>query len=172
MSSPSKTLGADRSAGLSLDRRWLLCAGGDRSGLPVIGIARRVLGCAPPPGFPWRTLEPPETCVISAGVRILVNSPASRRNVMTSNSSRPIARVFQVTAAPGCRDELLRRFHSSSAALVNSKSGCLGHRILAPPDPSAHEVVVEPIRQDPGRGQGAFGDAWQESYLPEVTPHS
>ena len=41
------------------------------------------------------------------------------------NSSRPIARVFRATAAPGCRDELLQRFHSSSAALVNSKVGCL-----------------------------------------------
>ena len=41
------------------------------------------------------------------------------------NSSRPIARVFWATAAPGCRDELLQRFHSSSAALVDSKVGCL-----------------------------------------------
>jgi hypothetical protein len=45
------------------------------------------------------------------------------------NSSRPIARVFRATAAPGCRDELLQRFHSSSAALVNSKVGCLKYRI-------------------------------------------
>jgi len=55
------------------------------------------------------------------------------------NSSRPIARVFRATAAPGCRDELLRKFHSSSAALVNSKMGCLKYRILE----------------------------WQQSYLPE-----
>jgi hypothetical protein len=51
---------------------------------------------------------------------------------MVRNSSRPIARVFRAAAAPGCRDELLRRFHSSSAALVNSKAGCLGYRILEP----------------------------------------
>ena len=35
------------------------------------------------------------------------------------NSSRPIARVFRATAAPGCRDELLQRFHPSSAALFS-----------------------------------------------------
>ena len=39
------------------------------------------------------------------------------------NSFRPIARVFRATAAPRCRDELLQKFHSSSAALVNSKGG-------------------------------------------------
>ena len=64
-------------------------------------------------------------------------TPASRRSVMTvRNSSRPIARVFRATAAPGCRDELLQRFHSSSAALVNSKVGCLKYRILEPVDAS------------------------------------
>ena len=64
------------------------------------------------------------------------------------NSSRPIARVFRATAAPGCRDELLQRFHSSSAALVNSKAGCLGYRILEPVDASAPEVVFESIWRD------------------------
>ena len=36
------------------------------------------------------------------------------------NGSRPIARVFRATAAPGCRDELLQRFHSSSACALGS----------------------------------------------------
>jgi quinol monooxygenase YgiN len=78
------------------------------------------------------------------------------------NSSRPIARVFRATAAPGCRDELLQRFHSSSATLVNSKAGCLKYRILEPVDASAPEVVFESIWRDL-----AFGDAWQQSHLPE-----
>src|SRR5215471_15832347 len=56
------------------------------------------------------------------------------------NSSRPIARVFRATAAPGCRDELLQRFHSSPAALVNSKVGCLKYRILEPVDSLAPEA--------------------------------
>ena len=64
------------------------------------------------------------------------------------NSSRPIARVFRATAAPGCRDELLQRFHSSSAALVNSKVGCLKYRILEPVDALAPEVVFESIWRD------------------------
>jgi quinol monooxygenase YgiN len=63
--------------------------------------------------------------------------------MMVRNSSRPIARVFRATAAPGCRDELLRKFHSSSAALVNSKMGCLKYRILEPVDASAPELVFE-----------------------------
>ena len=83
------------------------------------------------------------------------------------NISRPIARVFRATAAPGSRDELLRRFHSSSAALVNSKMGCLGYRILEPIDASVLEVVFESIWCDLDAVKVAFGDAWQQSYLPE-----
>jgi quinol monooxygenase YgiN len=104
--------------------------------------------------------------------------PASWRGVMTvRNSSRPIARVFRATAAPGCRDELLQRFHSSSANLVNSKAGCLKYRILEPVDASAPEVVFESIWRDLDAVKMAFGDAWQQSYLPEgysalMTAHS
>jgi quinol monooxygenase YgiN len=83
------------------------------------------------------------------------------------NSSRPIARVFRATAAPGCRDELLKRFHSSSAALVNSKVGCLKYRILEPADASAPEVIFESIWRDLDAVKVAFGDAWQQSHLPE-----
>src|SRR6516162_9882350 len=82
-------------------------------------------------------------------------TPASRRSVMTvRNSSRPIARVFRATAAPGCRDELLQRFHSSSAALVNSKVGCLKYRILEPIDALTAEVVFEFRLAGPRRSQG------------------
>ena len=100
-------------------------------------------------------------------------TPASRRSVITvRNSSRSIARVFRATAAPGCRDELLQRFHSSSAALVNSKVGCLKYRILEPVDASAPEVVFESIWWDLDAVKVAFGDAWQQSHICQrVTPH-
>ena len=103
--------------------------------------------------------------------------PASRGIMTVRNSSRPIARVFRATAAPGCRDELLQRFHSSSATLVNSKAGCLKYRILEPVDASAPEVVFESIWRDLDAVKMAFGDAWQQSYLPEgysalMTAHS
>src|SRR5262249_16892336 len=67
------------------------------------------------------------------------------------------------------RDGRLRtqRFHSSSAALVNSKTGCLKYRILEPVDASAPEVVFESIWSDLDAVKVAFGDAWQQSYLPE-----
>jgi hypothetical protein len=83
------------------------------------------------------------------------------------NSSRPIARVFRAIAAPGCRDELLQRFHSSSATLVNSKEGCIKYRILEPVDAAAPEVVFESIGRDLDAVKVAFGDAWQQSHLPE-----
>jgi quinol monooxygenase YgiN len=81
--------------------------------------------------------------------------------------SRPIARVFRATAAPGCRDELLQRFHSSSAALVNSKVGCLKYRILEPIDALTAEVVFESVWRDLDAVKVAFGDAWRQSHLPE-----
>ena len=84
-----------------------------------------------------------------------------------NSSSRPIARVFRATAAPGCRDELLRKFRSSSAALVNSKKGCLKYRILEAIGASAPEVVFESIWRDLDAVKVAFGDAWQHSHLPE-----
>src|SRR5215469_3425691 len=83
------------------------------------------------------------------------------------NGPRPIARVFRATAAPGCRDELLQRFHSSSAALVNSKVGCLKYRILEPVDASTPEVVFESIWQDLEAVKVAFGETWEQSYLPD-----
>ena len=90
---------------------------------------------------------------------------------MVRNSSRPIARIFRATAAPGCRDELLQRFHSSSAALVKSKVGCLKYRILELVDASALEVVFESIWPDLDTIKVAFGEAWQRSHLQRVTPH-
>jgi quinol monooxygenase YgiN len=84
-----------------------------------------------------------------------------------SNGSRSIARVFRATPAPGCRDELLRRFHSSSAAVVKGKVGCLKYRILEPVDATAPEVVFESIWRDLDAVKVAFGDAWQQSHLPE-----
>ena len=80
---------------------------------------------------------------------------------------RNSSRAFRATAAPGCRDELLQRFHTSSAALVNSKVGCLKYRVLEPVDALAPEVVFESIWRDLDAVKVAFGDAWQQSQLPE-----
>jgi quinol monooxygenase YgiN len=87
------------------------------------------------------------------------------------NSSRSIARVFRATAAPGCRDELLQRFHSSSAALANGKVGCLKYRILEPVDAPAPEVVFESIWRDLGAVKVAFGERGSNHICQRVTPH-
>ena len=94
-------------------------------------------------------------------------TPALRSVITVRSSSRPIARVFRATAAPGCRDELLQRFHSSSAAFVNGKVGCLKYRLLEPIDAFAPEVVFESVWRDLDAVKVAFGDAWQQSHLPE-----
>jgi len=45
--------------------------------------------------------------------------------------------------------------------------GCLGYRILEPVDALAPEVVFESIWRDLDAVKVAFGDAWQQSHLPE-----
>ena len=50
---------------------------------------------------------------------------------------------------------------------VNSKTGCIGYRILEPIDASAPEVVFESIWKDLDAVKVAFGAAWEQSYLPE-----
>jgi hypothetical protein len=51
--------------------------------------------------------------------------------------------------------------------LVNSKAGCIRYRVLEPVDACAPEVVFESIWQDLDSIKAAFGDAWQQSYLPK-----
>jgi quinol monooxygenase YgiN len=139
---------------------WHLCPLWVRSGHSLASI---LCPLYPKNGHRWA----PSTCPprVKGGH---CGTPVFRRSVMTvRNSSRPIARVFRATAAPGCRDELLQRFHSSSAALVNSKMGCLKYRILEPLEASASEVVFESIWRDLDAVKMAFGDAWQQSHLPE-----
>jgi hypothetical protein len=46
--------------------------------------------------------------------------------------SRPIARVFRATAAPGCRDKLLQRFHSCAARPTCGGSDRGALRLSAP----------------------------------------
>ena len=59
------------------------------------------------------------------------------------------------------------RLWSTVAALVNSKVGCIKYRILEPVDALASEVVFESVWRDLDAVKVAFGDAWQQSYLPE-----
>jgi quinol monooxygenase YgiN len=106
---------------------------------------------------------------LGSSVGVLIDRPVTSMGsaITVRDGSRPIARVFRATAAPGCRDELLQKFHSSSAALVNSKVGCLKYRILESVDALAPEVVFESIWRDLDAVKVAFGDAWQQSHLPE-----
>src|SRR5262249_38305194 len=95
-------------------------------------------------------------------------TPAYMGSVMAvQNSSPPIARLFRATAAPRSRDAVLKRSHSSSAALHNNRGGCLKYRILEPVDASAPEVVFESIWRDLDAVKVAFGEAWRQSHLPE-----
>jgi len=49
----------------------------------------------------------------------------------------------------------------------NSKVGCLKYRILEPVDALAPEIVFESVWRDLDAVKLAFGDAWQQSQLPE-----
>src|SRR5262249_57112886 len=93
-------------------------------------------------------------------------SRASNGMRARSRSGR-ISRAFRPPAASGCRDELRRKFRSSSADRAASKKGCLNQRVLEPVDAAALEVVFESVWRDLDAVKEAFGDGWQQSYLPE-----
>jgi hypothetical protein len=56
---------------------------------------------------------------------------------------------------------------TSRLRLWSTVRGCLKYRILEPIDASAPEVVFESIWRDLDAVKVAFGDAWQQSHLPE-----
>jgi hypothetical protein len=70
--------------------------------------------------------------------------------------------LLRLDAEMNCSKDFTPRLRLWSTA-----TGCLKYRILEPVDASAAEVVFESIWRDLDAVKVAFGDAWQQSHLPE-----
>jgi len=78
----------------------------------------------------------------------------------------PVLRLFEVKVKPGCADELLRKFATTSADVVRHKPGNEGYFFgqgLASDDAV---VVFASIWRDLNSVKDRFGEDWQSSFLP------
>ena len=87
---------------------------------------------------------------------------------MQSDETRngPIMRLFQVRAKPGCTDQLMQGFETTSAEVVRNEPGNEGYffgRGIADDD---NCVVFASVWADLEAVKKRFGENWQQSFLP------
>ena len=88
-----------------------------------------------------------------------------RMNYQTAPSG-PILRMFQVQAKPGRAADLVAKFGTTSAEVVQGKPGNLGYFFGQGVDRDEDYVVFTSVWRDLEAIQARFGDTWQVSYLP------
>ena len=77
-----------------------------------------------------------------------------------------IMRLFQVRAKPGCRDQLLRKFETTSADVVRNEPGNQGYFFGQSAEGTEDIVLFASFWDDLDAVKRRFGDDWQSSYLP------
>ena len=80
--------------------------------------------------------------------------------------SGPILRLFQVKAKPGCRDELMRKFATTSADVVRGEPGNEGYFFGQGVAADEGVVVFASIWTDLDAVKTRFGEDWEGSFLP------
>ena len=83
-----------------------------------------------------------------------------------SINSGPILRVFQVQAKPGRASELVAKFGTTSAEVVQGRDGNLGYFFGHGVGSDEDYVVFTSVLRDLEAVQARFGDTWRESFLP------
>ena len=78
----------------------------------------------------------------------------------------PILRLFQVQAKPGCADELVRKFSTTSADVVQNEPGNKGYFFGQGVSKDADFVVFASIWDNLDAVKARFGETWQSSFLP------
>ena len=79
----------------------------------------------------------------------------------------PILRIFEVKTKPGCADDLLKNFQTTSADVVRGKPGNQGYFFGQCVQGDEDVVMFVSIWQDLQAVKARFGKDWQESYLPD-----
>lgn len=86
---------------------------------------------------------------------------------VTQSDQGPILRLFQVQAKPGRAGDLLARFGSTSAAVVDGHPGNQGYFFGQGVGNDRDMVVFVSAWADIDAVKKRFGEQWQSSYLPE-----
>jgi heme-degrading monooxygenase HmoA len=79
----------------------------------------------------------------------------------------PILRLFEVRANAGCAAELLARFATTSAQVVQGEPGNEGYFFGQEVATEAETVLFASIWRDLDAVKARFGDDWESSFLPE-----
>ena len=83
-----------------------------------------------------------------------------------SASTGPIMRLFEVQTKPGCADELMQKFATTSAEVVRNKPGNEGYFFGQGASGDDNVVVFASIWNNLQAIKDHFGEQWQSSYLP------
>lgn len=78
----------------------------------------------------------------------------------------PILRLFEVRAKPGCAEELLRKFATTSADVVSGQPGNQGYFFGQGIGGDGNVVVFTSLWTDLDAVKTRFGADWQSSFLP------
>ena len=78
----------------------------------------------------------------------------------------PILRVFEVRTKPGCADQLLQKFSTTSAKVVQGQPGNNGYFFGNCVQGGDNVVVFASVWKDLDAVKERFGNDWQMSYLP------
>ena len=79
----------------------------------------------------------------------------------------PLLRLFQVKTRAGCAEELLSKFATTSADVVQNEPGNLGYFYGKGVTIDENTVVFASLWKDLGAVKERFGEDWQRSFLPE-----
>lgn len=79
----------------------------------------------------------------------------------------PILRLFEVTPKPGHAAELLAKFATTSAAVVQGEPGNAGYFFGQSLPSEGDTILFVSVWQDLAAVQARFGEDWQSSFLPE-----
>ena len=85
---------------------------------------------------------------------------------MSQSTSGPILRLFQVQAKPGRSQELIEKFGSTSADVVQNEPGNQGYFFGQGVAADGDYVVFASFWRDLDAVKARFGDDWQVSFLP------
>ncbi|MEM6987884.1 MAG: hypothetical protein AAF499_15265 [Pseudomonadota bacterium] len=78
-----------------------------------------------------------------------------------------VLRVFDVRTKAGRADELLDKLSGTSVAVVQGKPGNTGHLFGKLASADGNDLVFISVWASIESVQERFGEAWQESFLPE-----
>ena len=79
----------------------------------------------------------------------------------------PILRLFEVTAKPGCATQLLAKFATTSAEVVEGEPGNEGYFFGREVETQRERILFASVWRDLDAVKARFGADWQTSFLPE-----